>query len=329
VFQLGRKSVAVLALAILAVVAAVAAMQYVQQPALPETIASGNGRLEATEVDIATKFAGRLSRVNAREGDDVEAGQILASVDASELEAELWQAQALVTQAQTQRSAAVAVIAHRRSELTLAERNLVRYRTLYEKRDVSTELLQRNETIVQTARAALAAAEAELNHAEAVIEAAVARVDAIRTRIDDSELKTPISGRVLYQLAQPGEVLGAGGKVLTVLDLTDVYMTIFLPTRQAGRLRVGDEARIVLDALPDYVVPATVSFVSPKAQFTPKEVETRTEREKLMFRVKVRISPALLAEHADIRKTGVPGVAFVRVDPQAEWPERLSERLPL
>lgn len=327
-FQPGRKWVAVSALMILIVVAAVAAMQYLQQPALPETIASGNGRLEATEVDITTKYAGRLSRVNVKEGDDVEPGQILASVDVSELEAERWQAQALVTQAQTQRSAAVAVIAHRRSELTLAERNLERYRTLYEKRDVSTELLQRNETLVQTARAALAAAEAELNHAEAVIEAAVARVETVRTRIDDSDLRTPIGGRVLYRLAQPGEVLPAGGKVLTVLDLTDVYMTIFLPTTQAGRLRVGDEARIVLDALPDYVVPASVSFVSPKAQFTPKEVETRTEREKLMFRVKVRISPALLAEHADIRKTGVPGVAYVRIGPDVQWPEQLRARLP-
>ena len=109
-------------------------------------------------------------------------------------------------------------------------------------------------------------------------------------------LKSPIAGRVLYRLAEPGEVLAAGGKVLTVLELTDVYMTIFLPTALAGRIAVGSEARIVLDAVPQYVIPATISFVAARAQFTPKDVETRTEREKLMFRIKVRIDPELLGQ---------------------------------
>ena len=119
---------------------------------------------------------------------------------------------------------------------------------------------------------------------------------------------------MLYRLAEPGEVLAAGGKVLTVLELTDVYMTIFLPTALAGRIAVGSEARIVLDAVPQYVIPATVSFVAARAQFTPKDVETRTEREKLMFRVKVRIDPELLTKYRDQVKTGLPGVAYVRLN---------------
>ncbi len=326
--QLNRRTAAFAGLAALAAVSAVVAWQYLQEPALPEGIASGNGRLEATEVDITTKFPGRLAEVRVKEGDNVEAGQMLARMDVRELEAELRQAQAQVTQAQKQRNAAAAVIAQRRSEVALAEKNLARSRELYENQNIPIEQLQRSETAVQTARAALAAAEAERALAEAAIEAARARVESVRTRIDDSALKTPLAGRVLYRLAEPGEVLAAGGKVLTVLDLTDTTMTIFLPTMQAGRLRIGGEARIVLDAIPELTIPATVSFVSPEAQFTPKEVETRTEREKLMFRVKVRIEPALLARHADIMKTGMPGVAYVRLAADVEWPERLQVRLP-
>ncbi|MDH3460516.1 MAG: HlyD family efflux transporter periplasmic adaptor subunit [Burkholderiaceae bacterium] len=322
------KTTAVVALAVLAALIGVLAWQTLREPGLPQGIAVGNGRLEATQVDITAKFAARLSEVNVKEGDEVTAGQVLARMDARELEAELRQAQALVTQARKQRAAATAVIAQRQSEVALAEKNLARSRELYENQNIPIEQLQRSETAVQTAQAARSVAEAELALAEAGIEAAAARVESVRTRIDDSVLKTPIDGRVLYRLAEPGEVLPAGGKVFTVLDLTDAFMTIFLPTLQAGRLRIGDEARIVLDAIAEYTIPATVSFVSPEAQFTPKEVETRTEREKLMFRVKVRIAPGLLAKHAAIMKTGVPGVAYVRLGTDVVWPEALQTRLP-
>jgi HlyD family secretion protein len=323
-----KKRMTFVGLSVAAAILAVLAWHHLQEPRLPEGIASGNGRLEATQVDITTKLAGRLAEVRVKEGEDVKAGLVLARMDVRELEADLRQAQAQVIQAQKQRIAAAAVIAQRKSEVTLAEKNLVRSRELYENRNIPIEQLQRSETAVQTAQAALSAADAELELAAAAIDAAQAHVESVHTRIEDSALKTPIAGRVLYRLAEPGEVLPAGGKVLTVLDLTDASMTIFLPTLEAGRLRIGDEARIVLDAISEYTIPATVSFVSPEAQFTPKEVETRTEREKLMFRVKVQIDPALLAKHSAIMKTGVPGEAYVRLGADVAWPESLQVRLP-
>lgn len=326
--EINSKNKIVTGMTVAVVVLALFAWQYLQEPALPEGIASGNGRLEATQVDITTKFPGRLAEVKVREGDNVISDQVLASMDVRELEAELRQAQAQVMQAQKQRNVTAAVIARRKSEVILAEKNLARSRELYESKNISIEQLQRSETAVQTAEAILDASRAELAYAEATIDAARAQVESVQTRIDDSALKTPLAGRVLYRLAEPGEVLPAGGKVFTVLDLTDAFMTIFLPTLQAGRLRIGDEARIVLDAIPEYTIPATVSFVSPEAQFTPKEVETRTEREKLMFRVKVRIDQALLARHSTIMKTGVPGVAYVRPGTDIAWPESLQVRLP-
>jgi HlyD family secretion protein len=129
---------------------------------------------------------------------------------------------------------------------------------------------------------------------------------------------------VLYRLAEPGEVLAAGGKALTLLNLDDMFMTIYLPTDRAGQVALHGEARILLDALPGQPIPATVSFVAPKAQFTPREVETRTEREKLMFRIKVKADPAWLAAHRDLAKGGMPGVAYVRLDANTAWPANLQ-----
>ena len=317
-------------IALVIVIAAIGSLlQFFQNPELPPGIVSGNGRVEAVEVNITTKFGGRLASVLVNEGDSVDLNQALAQIDTKELDAQLRRAEAEVQRARQEKSSAQAVIAQRKSELSLVKKDLERSRGLYENDSISLEQLQRDETAVHTAKAVLAVAHAQFSNAEAAIEATIANTELIKVQIDDSVLKAPISGRILYRLAEPGEVLSGGGKVLTVLDTYDVYMTIFLPTLQAGRLRIGDEARIVLDAIPEYVIPATVSFVSPEAQFTPKEVETRTEREKLMFRVKVRIDPALLAKHSAIMKTGVPGVAYVRLGTDVVWPESLQVRLPL
>jgi HlyD family secretion protein len=193
---------------------------------------------------------------------------------------------------------------------------------------VSREELDHDRTARDTAQAAVRAAQEKLNETNSAIAAAAASLQRIDVQLAESTLVSPIRGRVIYRLAEPGEVLPAGGKVVTVLDLADVYMTVFLPTEQAGRVAYGAEARMVLDALPGFVLPASVSFVSPEAQFTPKEVETRTEREKLMFRFKVKIDQALLEQHLEQVKTGVPGVSYVRLADGGEWPEWLAVRLP-
>ena len=131
-----------------------------------------------------------------------------------------------------------------------------------------------------------------------------------------------------FRVAQPGEVLAAGGKVLNIVDLSDVYMTFFLPTEAAGRVGIGSEVRLVLDAATQYVIPARVTFVADVAQFTPKTVETADERQKLMFRIKAKIAPDLLKKHIRMVKTGLPGVAYVQLNADAQWPDKLQVRLP-
>lgn len=296
---------------------------------LPAGFALGNGRIEATEVDVATKLPGRLLEVRVREGDRVEAGQVVAVLDTESLEAQQRQAQAELRRAQQEREHALAVVGQRESELDFARRDLARLQRLSRSdRFVSEEQVDQASTRVQTAEAALRAAQVQVVATEAAIEAAQASIERIEVDIAESRLKAPRGGRVLYRLAEPGEVLGVGGKVLTILDLSDVYMVIFLPAPAAGRVPLGAEARLVLDAAPEYVVPAEVSFVAPRAQFTPKQVETQSVREKLAFRVKVRIDPELLARYEELVKTGVPGVAYVRLDSQVSWPEHLAPRLP-
>ena len=113
-----------------------------------------------------------------------------------------------------------------------------------------------------------------------------------------------------------------------MVDLGDVYMTFFLPTDWAGRVKLGAEVRLVLDAAPQFVIPAKVTFVADVAQFTPKTVETAEERQKLTFRIKAHIDPELLKKYIRDVKTGLPGVAYVQLDPQAPWPAHLEVKLP-
>ena len=299
---------------------------------LPAYIASGNGRIEAEEVHVATKYAGRVSEVLVQEGDMVDAGQVLARMDTSELRAEYAAAKATIAQAQESVVEARAQIIQRQSELKFAEQELTRANTLVQKGHISQQQADEKQTNRDSASAALEAAQARLAAAQASVEAAKADAERIETQIDDSTLSAPRAGRVQYRLAEPGEVLASGGRVVTLLDLTDVYMTIFLSTDEIGRLLVGNDARIILDAVPQYVIPASISFISAEAQFTPREVETRSEREKLMFRVKVKVAPELLLKHINQVRTGLPGEAYVMLSAprgeQSGWPERFAVNMP-
>lgn len=295
---------------------------------VPDGFAMSNGRIEAETVDVATKFSGRLRHVFVQEGDMVEAGQVLAQLDTAELEAQLAEAKAAVAQAEQQKGQAEALLVQRKSELELAEIEYQRSTTLAEGGFTPVEQVDQRRTVLATAKAAISAADAQIALAEAGINAAQARVHRLRTDLQDLSLEAPRDGRVQYRLAEPGEVLAAGGKVLTLVDLTDVYMTIFLPARDAGRLAVGSEARLVLNPIPEYRVPARVSFVASEAQFTPRAVETAEERDKLMFRVKLTIAPDLLQQYQQQAKAGVRGVGYVQVDPNIAWPDDLAVNLP-
>jgi len=295
---------------------------------LPDYLASGNGRIEAEIVHVAAKYAGRVTEVRVQEGDRVEVGQVVALMDSRELKADLAGAEARVAQAIADRAVAAAQIVEKRSLLRYADRELDRAVSLLKSGHATEERVDQRRADRDSLEAGLRAAEARLAAAERAEEAARAEVEGVRAQLDETELKAPRPGRVQYRLTEPGEILAAGGRVLTIADLTDVTMTIFLPTAEAGRLAIGSAARIVLNAAPEYVFPARISFVADTAQFTPREVETRSERDKLMFRVKLRVAPDLLQQYEDRVKPGLPGDAYVMLAPDKEWPESLAVRLP-
>jgi len=304
-------------------------------------LVSGNGRIEATEIDIAARTAGRIKEILMREGDFVKAGQVVAHMDTDVLEAQLREAEARLQQAQSdaaiarsqlvqresEKKAALAFVRQREAELDVARKRLARSAALAAEGATSRQEADDDRASVQSCSAAVATAREQVAGKESAIKAAQATIERIQADIRDSALKSPRDGRVQYRVAQPGEVVGAGGRVLSLVDLNDVYMTFFLPTAAVGRVALGTEVRLVLDAAPEYPIPARVSFIADVAQFTPKTVETATEREKLMFRVRAQIPVELLQKYITQVKTGLPGVAWVKLDPNADWPPRLKEKL--
>ena len=319
-------------------------------------LASGNGRIEATEIDVATKLGGRVEEILVSEGSFVQSGEPLARMQIHTLQAQRAEAvagkdravhtvaaaKAQVALRESDHAAALAQVAQRESELDNAQRRLARSETLTKEGASSAQELDDDRARVRgaqaalkatqaqaaAAKAAIAAAQAEVTGSDSSVAAAMATVQRIDVELQDSTLTAPRDGRVQFRLAQPGEVLGAGGKVLNLVDLSDVYMSFFLPETVAGRIALGSDVRIVLDAAPNMVIPAKVSFVSATAQFTPKTVETASERQKLMFRIKARIDPELLQKHLNQVKTGLPGQAYVLAEPGAQWPAHLQVKLP-
>ncbi|MEB6564513.1 MULTISPECIES: HlyD family secretion protein [Acinetobacter] len=317
-----------------------------------EALVSGNGRIEATEINISSKLAGQLEEILVQEGDFVESGQVLARIKVSALEAQLREVQAQQRQAQdgiataeaqvamriSEKAAAQAMVVQRETELVAAKNRLARTEILAKDGASSKQQLDDERADVKSVAAVLSAARAQVDSAQSAIVAARSQVSSARSQVDaikatverinfdieDALLKAPLKARVQFLVAQPGEMIAAGGRVMNLIDLSDVYMTFFLPETVAGRIAIGTEVRIVLDAAKNVVIPARVSFVADTAQFTPKTVETASERQKLMFRVKAKIDPALLQKHIQQVKTGLPGVAYIKVDESAPWPEFLS-----
>ena len=324
-----QKKTLILIAALVVLVGGGLAWWFLSKPKLPPGFASGNGRLEATQVDIAAKYAGRLKTVEVDEGDTIEPGQVVATIDTEPLEAQLRAAQAKIVEAHNNLRTSQAQERVKKSELDYAEKQYKRSKQLVTSGAVSGQEADVDLARVESARAALIGVQAQVVASQSTIDAQTAEMERVKALLADNTLRSPIRARVQARLAQPGEVVAAGGKVLSTLDLSDVFMYVFLPTNITGKLALGADARVVLDALPGYPIKAEVSFISPNAQFTPKTVETAEERHNLTFRVKLQITnkEGLRALERMV-KVGVPGMGYVQLDPSAEWPKNLHLRPP-
>ena len=291
---------------------------------LPAGIVKSNGRIEATQVDVSSKYAGRLAEVLVEEGSNVTQGQVIARISSPEYEAQLRAAQASVQSAKDALASAEAEITSRQSALEFAKSDFQRGQELMKTGFITKQVFEQRKRNYDSAAADVTSITSQRDQAQSKIKNSEAEVERIESIIHDLTLVSPRNGRVQYQLARAGEVVAAGAPIVTILDLTDVYMTIFLPAADAGRVSIGDEARIVLDPIPDRIIPANVSFVAADAQFTPKTVETKDERAKLMFRLKLKIDPVVLQAFYTRVKTGIRGMGFVRTKADVAWPADLQ-----
>ena len=242
-------------------------------------IVSGNGRVEGDQYVIETLSAGQIVKVDVTEGAKVQKDQVLVEMDAKSIQDELDAAQAQLKAA------------------------------------------QKNEQVVksQTNKLSSDTAEAKRLQAAAEVAAALSKTNILETNLANANIKSPINGQVIYKLVQPGEVLPAGGRVAILVDPDDLYMSIYISEKAVGKIKIGDEARIKVDALSQKVFLAHVSYISEDAQFTPKEVQTSEEREKLVFKIKLHID----TNKEGYLKLGMPGEGYVKTDPSAPWPRNL------
>lgn len=272
-----------------------------------------NGRLEARQSHVASRVAGLLSTVAVREGDHVAQGQALATLDSRPLQAELARTVAAIQQTRDQQVLAQAQLAQRESECVYARNQYARIKSLITKHNASMDQLDSTRMQAESCESAINAAKAAVAASASALKVAEATRDRIQVDLDDATIVAPFSGFILYRLAEPGEMISPGARLFTLVSDDDIYLTVFLPADVAGKLAAGDEAQLLMDARTDVKVPAKVSFIAPEAQFTPKTVETASERSKLMFRTKLNVDPAFLQQNSWL-KSGMPGMAFLNTE---------------
>lgn len=288
------------------------------------------GHVEATLTDLSFKVPGKVAAVLFEEGDQVAAGQVVARLEDQDLRQEVAVAEAraaaaeanlakLITGSRPQDiKSAEAALASARADLADKARDLARQRELIKRgstaqanldkaqtaHDLSAEAARRAAESLSLAREGfrredVAAGRAELNLARATLELA-------RTKLSYATLAAPVGGVVLVREAEPGEVVAVGTPVITLGDLDGIWLEAYLPEPELAKVRLGQAAQVTTDSYPGKRYPGRISFISSKAEFTPKTVETAKERVTLVFRTKIRLD-----NPGHELKPGMPGEAVI------------------
>ena len=305
----------------------------------PKNVISATGTIEAVEVDVASKVAGQIVDLAVDEGARVKPGDLLATVDHATADIQLRQAQAGVDLAQAQlvllrNGARKEDIQQGEAALIQAEANL---RVTQDDAKRMRELIKTGSVTPKTrddAEARLTVAEAqrnaaadnlkklrqlarpeEIQAAEARLAQARAAAELLAKTIADCTIVAPTAGTVTHKAVEAGELVNPGSTVVTVSALDSVYVMVYLTEEEVGRVRLGDAVEVKIDALPDKAFPGRafpgkVTFISPEAEFTPKNVQTKEDRVKLVFGVKV-----VIGNREGLLKPGLPADALIRLAP--------------
>jgi HlyD family secretion protein len=227
---------------------------------LPDGVVKAEGRTEATQVDVSSKYPGQLAEISVDEGTKVTAGQVIARISSPEFDAQLRAAQSDLQSAKDASGAAEADIASRQAALEFAKSDFERGQELMKTGFITKQTFQERQRNYEAAQAAVQTMTAQRDEAQKSNEVAKAKLQQIQAMIDDLTLVSPRNGEIQYKLKRAGETVAAGEPIVTVLDLTNIYIIIFLHAADAGRLVMEDEACVILDAVPEYVIPARVKL---------------------------------------------------------------------
>lgn len=294
---------------------------------LPAGIAQSNGRLELNRLDIASLYPGRVKAMLVDEGSEVKEGDVLVELSSDTSTSRVAAAKAQKQRAQESSARADAEIRTYEQQLKVAQLELDNALNMRRENLVSDSEVRKRRANRDSAAASVQAAKAARAESLAAVNAADAQESEAASANDDMTIRSPKAGRVEYKITEVGSVIAAGSKVVSLLDPSDVSMNIFLPNGQMSRLKVGGEARIVLDGL-NAVFPAQISFIASNAQFTPKAVETENERAKLMFKIRLKVPAETALKYRGLLKGGMTGNGYVRMDEQTSWPSNLAVKLP-
>lgn len=286
--------------------------------ALPAGLLYGNGHIEGTEVAVGAEVSARVVESRFVEGESVEAGDLLVRLDDAELSARLRQAQAEVEallRAVSRVEQELALWRHHRSS---AQENLDRIEALRRKGAASPQQLNDAQDRFREAEAQVNALQAQVAETRAHVEAAGQQVEVLRLQRAKTEIRAPVPGTVLTKGIEVGELAMPGRVVAVLVDLSRLDLKVYIPEAQIGKIKLGDPAKVRVDAFPDRYFPASITQIDQRAQFTPRDIHLPEERVRMVFGVKLA-----LENPTRQLKPGMPADAWIRWDQGVSWPQRL------
>ena len=264
-----------------------------------------SGTFEATEVDVGSQAAGLLIMLEKREGDLVEKGELLAWVDAEKLELEHELVRLQLEQVQMELELANKQVSANRISLENGTRTLERFQALKEAKSATDQKVDDLATAIKLDRIRLSSSLKELERPEIRRRELETQLKLIERQISDTRAVAPLAGQVIERFAEPGEVVTVGRPLVRIADLSLLEIRVYLSPKYLGEVRLGSQVRIRADGAPERDFSGTVAWVSPVAEFTPRNVQTPEARAELVYAVKVEVPNA-----EGVLKVGMPADVY-------------------
>lgn len=273
-----------------------------------------HGRVEGKEINIGSKVQGRIIRLYKRESDPVKKEELLAELRPDEYLAMLYSAQKEVQAAEETVLMAQSYLLKSQATVEQAKKDLERYRALFQEGLVSKRDLEIAELNYISALAELKVNERYAAQAKAKQSSALQRLKEVEVYFRETKIYAPADGVILSRVAEEGEVVNPGQVIYNMVDLNKLYIKVYIPEPELGKVKLGQQARVYVDAYPDRYFNGTLTRVYEQAEFTPKNVETKDERVKLVFGAEVSVE-----NPEGLLKPGMPADVVLKIDPKAEW----------